>query len=222
MLVAEDLGLFDQVGVVAAGRAAFAADQVLGLVEAVGPRVSERARSPFLVVGVDPLRDALGDGKVVRLGDLEDAVQFAGDPGVTYRHDGPGARDDRRFEPALVQVQCVSGRTSTKTGLAPILAMALALETKVNDGMATSSPGPGSQEHHRQFQERRTGRRHERAMDAEPLLKQLRASPGKFAVARDVPGLDRSGHILQLRTDDVRSIQRMLDSLGAVALSASI
>ena len=36
----------------------------------------------------------------------------------------------------------VSGRMSTKTGVAPRSTNALAVETKVNDGMITSSPGP--------------------------------------------------------------------------------
>jgi hypothetical protein len=38
----------------------------------------------------------------------------------------------------------VSGRTSTKTGIAPRSTNALAVDTKVNDGMMTSSPGPTS------------------------------------------------------------------------------
>ena len=38
----------------------------------------------------------------------------------------------------------VSGRTSTNTGTAPRRTKALAVETKVNDGMMTSSPGPMS------------------------------------------------------------------------------
>ena len=38
----------------------------------------------------------------------------------------------------------MSGRMSTKTGTAPRSANALAVETKVNDGMITSSPGPTS------------------------------------------------------------------------------
>src|SRR5436190_15247117 len=36
----------------------------------------------------------------------------------------------------------VSGRTSTKTGLAPSRTNALAVEEKVNEGRITSSPGP--------------------------------------------------------------------------------
>ena len=36
----------------------------------------------------------------------------------------------------------VSGRMSTNTGVAPRRTNALAVETKVNDGMITSSPGP--------------------------------------------------------------------------------
>ena len=38
----------------------------------------------------------------------------------------------------------MSGRTSTNTGVAPRSTKALAVETKVNDGMITSSPGPTS------------------------------------------------------------------------------
>lgn len=36
----------------------------------------------------------------------------------------------------------VAGSLSTKTMRAPVSATALAVETKVNDGMITSSPGP--------------------------------------------------------------------------------
>ena len=39
----------------------------------------------------------------------------------------------------------VSGRMSTNTGLAPKRTNALAVETKVNEGTITSSPGPRSQ-----------------------------------------------------------------------------
>ncbi len=38
----------------------------------------------------------------------------------------------------------VSGRMSTKTGTAPRSTAALAVDTKVNDGMMTSSPGARS------------------------------------------------------------------------------
>ncbi len=38
----------------------------------------------------------------------------------------------------------MSGRTSQKTGLAPRRTKALTVETKVNDGTMTSSPGPMS------------------------------------------------------------------------------
>ena len=36
----------------------------------------------------------------------------------------------------------VSGRLSTKTGIAPSLTTALAVETNAYEGMMTSSPGP--------------------------------------------------------------------------------
>ncbi len=39
----------------------------------------------------------------------------------------------------------VSGRMSTKTGTPPRSTKALAVDTKVNEGMMTSSPGPTSQ-----------------------------------------------------------------------------
>ena len=41
-------------------------------------------------------------------------------------------------------MQSVSGRTSTKTGVAPRSAIAVTVDGNVNDGQITSSPGPSS------------------------------------------------------------------------------
>ena len=69
-----------------------------------------------------------------------DRIHLATDAGIVDSHDRAGTLRNQRFHAGLIDVQ-VSGRISAKTGRAPRRAKALAIETKVNDGMMTSSPG---------------------------------------------------------------------------------
>ena len=124
-------------------RAAFAATHVLRLVEAQRSELTDASRAAAVERRTDPLRGVLDDEQVVRFGDLGERTHLTADACVVHRDDRLRARRDR-CSTCVSSRHSVSGRISTNTGRPPRPTTALAVVTKVNDGMMTSSPGPMS------------------------------------------------------------------------------
>ena len=74
------------------------------------------------------------------VGDLQDGVHLATHPGIMHWDDRSGLRANQRLQLGLIQIEGV-GADINKTGLAPRRTNAFTVETKVNEGMITSSPG---------------------------------------------------------------------------------
>jgi hypothetical protein len=84
----------------------------------------------------------LDDRRTGRVADSEHLVHLAPDTGVVNGDDR--VRSVTAAATALGSMFSVSGRMSTKTGTAPRSANALAVDTKVKEGITTSSPASRS------------------------------------------------------------------------------
>ena len=159
-----------------------------------------------MVAPEQPVRVVFDDRHTVAGGDLEDAVHLAGDTGVVDDQDGARAIGDQRLEPRLVQVERV-GTDVAKTGRAPRRTNAFSVETNVNDGAITSSPGPTSSSRaaissacvhdvvRSAFGTPRTCSQH------------VLAAPREGAVARQPRALDRFAHVVELAARNGRTME---------------
>ena len=109
----------------------------------------------------------------------------------------------------------VSGRMSTKTGRAPSLATALAVETNVNDGRIASSPGPRAAEDRGHLERGRAGRSQQDMGNAESFLEQPAARLGEMAVPADVSIGHGLSDVEELFAGDEGLVER--DRAGGVA-----
>ena len=101
----------------------------------------------------------------------------------------------------------VSGLMSTNTGTPPRSTTALAVETKVKDGMMTSSPGPMSSEERRHLERRGAGMGEEHRAGADPLPEPGLAAFGVGAVAGKLPARDRVADVVELHAGKRRTVE---------------
>src|SRR5262249_36445719 len=106
-LVADDLSSLNQFRVVEAEGPALAADEILRLVEAIRPHMTDRSQGTAVVERVDPLGRILDDPQVVLAGDGHDPVHLAPHSGVVDRDDSPGPLGDRLLDQSIVEVEGV-------------------------------------------------------------------------------------------------------------------
>jgi hypothetical protein len=106
-LLANDLGALRQLFIAHHQAAAFAGDDVLGLVKAETAEIADRAERPVLVAGHDSLRRVFDDPQVVTPGDGRDRIHFAGDAGVMHRNDRAGPRRDRILDQPFIEIERV-------------------------------------------------------------------------------------------------------------------
>ena len=112
----------------------------------------------------------------------------------------------------------VSGSMSTKTGIPPRSATAFAHDTKVNEGMITSSPGPIPASSIGHLQRGGAARDDEAGGRADLLVEPLRAAPRELAVAGQVAvrrGLRErreleAGQVRPVEGDAVRRIDHVV------------
>ena len=99
----------------------------------------------------------------------------------------------------------VSGRMSTNTGVAPRSTNALAVETNVNDGMITSSPGPMSSSSAAISSAAVHEVREQRLRRTDPALEPGLAPSGEASVAGELPGRDGLLDVRELATGEIRA-----------------
>jgi hypothetical protein len=102
----------------------------------------------------------------------------------------------------------VSARMSTNTGVAPRSANALAHDTKVNDGMMTSSPGCEVEQHRTHLERVGARRGQEHVGCAGDAASSAEASRGVVAVAGQVTALDGVGDEGRLVAGGERAVER--------------
>ena len=103
----DDLGPLDVLGVVDQQGPSLAAGEVLGLVETLGGHTAEGAQVLALVAAEEAVGVVFHHCHPVAVGDLQDRVHFAADPGVVHRQDGPGAGAEQGLQAGLVEVEAV-------------------------------------------------------------------------------------------------------------------
>ena len=101
----------------------------------------------------------------------------------------------------------VSGRMSTNTGTAPRSTKAFTVDTKVNAGQITSSPGPTSSEQRRHLERVRARRGQQHPRRAGERSRAPRGSGGEGAVAREVARGQRLGDVLRLAAGQRRAVE---------------
>ena len=106
----------------------------------------------------------------------------------------------------------VSGRMSTNTGPAPRSTNALAVETKVNDGMITSSPGSRSSSSAAISSAAVHECRQQRAPGSESRLEPRLTLPRERAIPREVQVLHRLFHVPNLATREMWAIERQISA----------
>ena len=102
--------------------------------------MSECARRAALAVGSKCLCSVLDHDQVMRGGNSADSIHVAGRARIVH-HKVARVREVAAGSIAFGSILSVSGSISTNTGTAPRRTTALAVDTKVKDGMITSSPG---------------------------------------------------------------------------------
>ncbi len=101
----------------------------------------------------------------------------------------------------------VSRRMSTNTGVAPRSTNALIVETNVNDGTITSSPGCRSEQQSGHLERMRARCREQRLPAAGDLLEEGMTPFREGTVAGDVPVRHGLGHVLELTTCQARLVE---------------
>ncbi len=170
--------------------------------------MADTAQRPALVGRHDALRRILDHQQVVAAGDVHDGIHLAGHTCVMHRHDGLGARRDRRFDFALVDVQRIGTDIDKhRHGAAQHEGVGRGDEGKRrhDDLVARLQVG----QHRGDFQRSRARMRQQRLLAADALLQPAIAFARELAVAgqvaagvglRDIPEFF-AGHIRLIEGD---------------------
>jgi hypothetical protein len=208
-LLADDLRPLRHRGVVHQQGAAFAGNDVLGFVEAVGAQVADAAERASLVRRHDALGRVFHHAETVRLRQGHDRVHLARHAGVVHRNDGPRPGRDGLLDPALVQVEGVLADVDEHRHAAP-----------QHEGIRRRDEGVRGHDHliarldvqqqRGHLQRRRAGMGEQGLGAAGLALQPGVALLGEGAVARQRPVEVGPGDVEQLLARHVRLVERNL------------
>ncbi len=204
-LLAHDLGALGERRIVHHQRAALAARQVLGVVEALGRQAAEAAQGPPLP-GAEQAVGVVLDQRGARRGG-DHGLGVDGDPGVVDRHHRPRPRRDPAGDVGGIEVQGARVDVGEDhAGAAEGEGAGRRDERERRDDHLVARPQVEEQRAHLEGVGAR-GREQDLAA-AEPRREQLGGLPGEGAVAAPVPAGQRLRHPRRLLPGAVRARER--------------
>ncbi len=205
-LLPNDLGARDEVGVVEQDRPAFAALDVLRLVEALRRHQSEAAELPAAVAAEEAVGVVLDDGDPALARDAQDRVHLATHSRVVDDHDRLRARRQQFLEPRLVEIEGVRAHVREhRSGSAQHERVHRRHEREGRHDDLVA--GLDAQQQRGHLQRVGAGRRQHRLRRAGLAFEDRMATACEVAVAGQVLRAERVGHVLVLGTGEARPVE---------------
>ena len=211
----DDFRALDETRVVDDQRATLAADEVLGLVEAVAAEVADGAEVLSVEGGVDPLRGVLDDEEVVFLGNGHDHIHLAGDPGVVDGDNDLGPGGDRRLDLGFINVQGVGADVhKTDGGAAQGEGVGGGDEGIGGHDDFVAGADPGKDRGH--FESGGAGMSQQHLLRVELLFHPGIAFLGELAIPGEVSLLHGLRHVVEFLADDERAVEGNVGVHGGI------